>query len=52
MLETFRNIWRVKDLRQKLGYTLMMLLIYRLVSILPAPGVDFAKLRESMSTIK
>ena len=44
MLELFQNMWRVKDLRKKILYTLGMLLLFRLVSVVPAPGVDLAKL--------
>lgn len=44
MLELFQNMWRVKDLRKKIFYTLGMLLLFRLVSVVPAPGVDLAKL--------
>ena len=43
MWETLRNAWRVKDLRQKILYTLMMLLIFRLVGVIPAPGVDLPR---------
>ncbi|MDR2513971.1 MAG: preprotein translocase subunit SecY [Christensenellaceae bacterium] len=40
MVETFRNAWRVEELRKKILYTLMMLLIYRLGGIIPTPFVD------------
>ena len=40
MWETIRNAWRVKELRSKLLYTLGMLLLFRLVSVIPAPGVN------------
>ena len=40
MLETFRNAWKVEDLRKKIIYTLIMLLIYRVGSIIPIPGVN------------
>ena len=39
MLETFRNAWKVEDLRKKIIYTLIMLLLYRVGSIIPIPGV-------------
>ena len=42
MLETLRNVWRVPELRKKVLYTFFMLLIYRLVSVIPVPGVDAA----------
>ena len=40
MLETLRNAFKIKDLRKKILYTLMMLVIVRLGSQLPIPGVD------------
>ena len=40
MWETLRNVWRVPELRKKVLYTFFMLLIFRLVSVIPAPGVD------------
>ena len=40
MWETIKNAWRVKELRSKILYTLGMLLLFRLVSVIPAPGVD------------
>ena len=40
MLETLRNAWKVQDLRKKLLYTFMMLLIYRLVGVIPVPGIN------------
>ncbi len=40
MLETLRNVWRVPELRKKLLYTLFMLLIFRLLSVVPVPGLD------------
>ncbi|HPY95034.1 MAG TPA: preprotein translocase subunit SecY [Clostridia bacterium] len=40
MLETLRNAWKVPELRQKLLYTFMMLLIFRLVGVIPVPGIN------------
>ena len=40
MLETLRNVWRVPELRKKLLYTFFMLLLFRLVSVIPVPGLD------------
>ena len=40
MLETLRNAWKVQDLRKKLLYTFMMLLIFRLVGVIPVPGIN------------
>lgn len=38
MLETMRNAWRVPEIRKKLLYTLVMLLLFRLLSMIPTPG--------------
>ena len=38
MLATLRNALKVKDLRQQLFFTFMMLLVIRLGSQLPLPG--------------
>lgn len=40
MLETFRNAFKVKDIRKKIVYTFFMLIVIRLGSQLPVPGVD------------
>jgi preprotein translocase subunit SecY len=40
MFETFRNAWRIEDLRKKINFTLIMLLIYRIGTFIPVPGVD------------
>lgn len=42
MFETLRNAFKIKDLRKKILYTLMMLVVVRLGSQLPIPGVDRA----------
>ncbi|MCR4886846.1 MAG: preprotein translocase subunit SecY [Clostridiales bacterium] len=49
MLETLRNVWRVPELRKKVLYTFFMLLIFRLVSVIPAPGVDVAAVQSAMA---
>lgn len=40
MLETLRNAFKVKDIRDRLFYTFLMLLVVRFGSQLPVPGVD------------
>ena len=42
--QSLRNVWKVNDIRQKLIYTFAMLVLFRLVSVIPAPGVDYVKL--------
>ncbi len=40
MFETVRNAFQIKDIRRKLGYTFLMLVVIRLGSQLPTPGVN------------
>ncbi|HQF43734.1 MAG TPA: preprotein translocase subunit SecY [Ignavibacteriaceae bacterium] len=46
--ETFRNIFKINELRQRIIYTLSLLIIVRLGSHLTIPGVDTVLLSESM----
>lgn len=48
MLENLRKVWKTEDLRKKIIYTFLMLLLYRVVSLIPAPGTDHAKIAEIM----
>ncbi len=44
MLKTLRNlgnIWRIPDLRNKVLFTLAMVVIYRLGAYIPSPGINF-----------
>ena len=40
MLQTFKNAWRTKDIRSKLIFTAIILLIYRIGTVIPVPFVD------------
>ncbi len=40
MLETLKNMFRIKDIRKKLFYTFLMICVIRFGSQLPVPGVD------------
>lgn len=40
MLETVRRAFRIEDIRKRLFYTFLMLIVVRLGSQLPTPGVD------------
>jgi preprotein translocase subunit SecY len=46
MLQAFLNIWRIRDLRNKLLFTLFILVIYRIGFYIPLPGVDQNAIRE------
>ncbi|MFJ2048073.1 MULTISPECIES: preprotein translocase subunit SecY [Paenibacillus] len=40
MFKTLKNIWRVEDLRKRVLFTLFVLIIYRIGSFVPVPGVN------------
>ena len=40
MFETLKNVFRVKEMRRKLLYVIWMILVIRIGSQLPVPGVD------------
>lgn len=39
MLQTLRNAWKIPDLRKKMLYTILMLVVFRLGSYIPVPGL-------------
>ncbi len=49
MLSTLRNAWNVPDLRKRMIFTLLMVVIMRMGIFIPVPGVDATKLVELTS---
>ena len=47
MLETLRNAWRIKELRNKILFTLFIILIFRVGSVIPVPYIDVAALKSA-----
>lgn len=47
MIQSLKKMWRIPDLRKKILYTFGMLILFRLVGVIPAPGVDAAKVLNS-----
>ncbi len=46
MLETIRTAWRIKELRDRILFTLAMFVVFRVGSAIPVPGVDASLLAE------
>ena len=46
MLSTLRNAWRIPELRKKIIFTLLMLLVFRLGSSIPVPYMNKAIIAE------
>ncbi len=50
MIETIKNAWKIPDLRRRILYTLVMLMIYRLGSFIIVPFVDQSVLAQYISS--
>jgi len=46
VLQTIRNAWKIADLRKKLIFTFIILLLYRIGNVIPVPFVDLKILRD------
>ena len=44
MLTTLRNAWKITDLRKKILFTLLIILLYRIGNVIPVPFVDVANM--------
>ena len=51
MIQAFSNIFKVPELRQKVLFTLFIILIYRLGSYVATPGIDVAELAKFFQSI-
>jgi preprotein translocase subunit SecY len=49
MLDGILNAWRLPDLRRKVLFTLFILVVYRVASHIPVPGVNVAALNQIFS---
>jgi preprotein translocase subunit SecY len=52
MISTFQNIFKVPDLKKKLGFTLFALAVYRLGGHIPLPGINAQALGLLMAQLK
>ena len=50
MFNTIRNAWRIPDLRKKILYTLLIIVVFRFGSVIPAPFLDASALADLMSS--
>ena len=48
--QTIKNIWRVEDLRVRIGITLLFVAIYRFGSFVVLPGIDTSALKSFQDT--
>lgn len=50
MSNTLVNIFRIKELRQRIFFTIALLLVFRIGAQIPVPGINFIALKEFLST--
>ena len=52
MLQTLRNAWRVEEIRKKILFTLLIILLYRLGNAIPVPYVNITALQSYFSYLQ
>ena len=52
MLQTMRNAWRIEELRKKILFTLLIVLLYRLGNSIPVPYVNVELLGQYFSSMQ
>lgn len=50
MLSTLRGAWKIPELKGKMLYTLLMILVFRIGASVPVPGVDTAVIAQMFDT--
>ena len=50
MLSTLANAWKIPELRKKLMFTMIVLLIYRLISAIPVPYINITMLQSAFQS--
>jgi len=51
VIETLRNAWKIPELRKKLMFTALVLLLYRIGNVIPVPYIDVAALTATFDAV-
>ena len=51
MFKTLSNAWRIPDLRKKIMFTLLILLLYRIGNVIPVPYIDAVALADYFESV-
>ena len=51
MFKTLQNAWRIPELRKKIMFTLLILLLYRIGNVIPVPNIDAHALSEYFNAV-
>ena len=49
MLQTLKNAWKTKEIRNKILFTLFILLLYRIGTVIPVPFVEANTFGQSLN---
>ena len=49
MFKTFKNAWKIADLRSKLLFTIVIVVLYRIGSVIPVPYVNSVALQQAFA---
>jgi preprotein translocase subunit SecY len=49
MIQAIKSVFEIKSLRKKIIATLLLVLVYKLLSVIPVPGVDTAALTQMLN---
>jgi len=52
VLQTLRNAWKIEELRKKILFTLLIILLYRLGNAIPVPYVNVAALQTYFNSLQ
>ena len=52
MLQSLRNAWRIEEIRRKILFTLLIILLYRLGNAIPVPYVNVAALQSYFAMLQ
>ncbi len=52
MLQTLRNAWRIEEIRRKILFTLLIILLYRLGNAIPVPYVNIVALQSYFAMLR
>jgi preprotein translocase subunit SecY len=50
VLQTLRNAWNIKDLRKRIIFTILMLIVFRVGSFIPVPWINAEKFRSLIAS--
>jgi len=39
-IQTIKNIWKIEDLKNRIGVTLLLIVVYRFLTVITLPGID------------